>query len=269
VRPSLSLLLLALAASPAVGLDPLADLERLAAADPKPFVLVEASHEGTVNRAQGVVISPRGHVLSAGHVAFISEQKGFSDQFRISLRGRGGAVPGGAAHLHKTLFADREGVAFFEHYYPARLLRANGSRFLAQADLALFKMKPSGDLPTVEFFAQERPQIALGETLYLCHYNFPHRPADPTFLINPIRVVGVAQTSFGPQYLGEGYYRIGSSGGALLKDGRLIGLQSAAYTVNAKDGTEIPLGLISFQPVWAKMVEALLEEGADESAPPP
>jgi hypothetical protein len=42
-------------------------IERLAAADPKPFVLVEARGEGSVTRGQGVVITAQGHVLSAGH----------------------------------------------------------------------------------------------------------------------------------------------------------------------------------------------------------
>lgn len=92
----------------------------------------------------------------------------------------------------------------------------------------------------------------------MCHYNFPTKPADPTFLINPVEVVGVAQTSSGFQYLAKGYYRVGSSGGALLKDGRLVGIQSAAYTVNARDVGEIPLGLISFQLVWGGLFEGLL-----------
>ena len=63
--------------------------------------------------------------------------------------------------------------------------------------------------------------------------------ADPTFLMNPVEVVGVVQTTSGLQYLARGYYRWGSSGGAILREGRLIGIQSAAYTVNARDIGEI------------------------------
>ena len=73
-------------------------------------------------------------------------------------------------------------------------------------------------------------------------------------------MVGVAQTSSGLQYLAKGYYRIGSSGSAILKDGKLIGIQSSAYTVNAKDIGEIPLGLISFHMVWRNQIKQLLEE---------
>ena len=101
--------------------------------------------------------------------------------------------------------------------------------------------------------------MEIGETLHLCHYNFPHKPADPLFLINPVEVVGVAQTSSGMQYLAKGYYRVGSSGGAILKNGKLIGIQSSAYTVNAEGGGEIPLGLISFHLVWKDRLSSILE----------
>ena len=87
------------------------------------------------------------------------------------------------------------------------------------------------------------------------------------FLASPVEVVGIAQTSSGVQYLAKGYYRVGSSGGAILKDGRLIGIQSSAYTVNARDIGEIPLGLISFQLVWRGLFDGLLEspsEGGNE-----
>jgi hypothetical protein len=212
-----------------------------------------------VARAQGVVISPQGHVLSAGHVTYISADTSYTDKFRISLRGRGKAFPEGATHIHKTIFSDREGAEFFEHYYETELIKEKESRFVAQADLCVFKLKSKTELPSVEFFSRQKPKVELGETLYLCHYNFPHQAADPTFLISPIKIVGVAETSSGFQFLGEGYYRVGSSGGAILKDGRLIGIQSAAYTVNAKDIGEIPLGLISFQLVWRDMFDEVLD----------
>ena len=76
----------------------------------------------------------------------------------------------------------------------------------------------------------------------------------------------MARTSSGFQYLAKGYYRVGSSGGALLKDGKLIGIQSAAYTVNAKNIGEIPMGLISFQLVWKDQVKHLLKKPEKESA---
>ena len=46
---------------------------------------------------------------------------------------------------------------------------------------------------------------------------------------------------------------------AILKDGKLIGIQSSAYTVNAKDVGEIPLGLISFHLVWKNQIKNLLK----------
>ena len=78
-------------------------------------------------------------------------------------------------------------------------------------------------------------------------------------MINPVEVVGVTETPSGLQYLARGYYRVGSSGGAILKDGKLIGVQSSAYTVNAKDVGEIPLGLISFHLVWKNQIKDLLK----------
>lgn len=249
---------------------PLAEVERLVAAEVKPFVVVEVAAENMVNRGQGVVISPQGHVLTAGHIAFVSPEKGFSDKTRISLRGRGEKFPGGYVHVHKTAFADREGAEFFEYFYGAELIRNKESRFFAEADLSVYRLKAGAELPYVEFFSQEKPKLEAGETLQLCHYNFPHQPADPTFLINPVKVVGMTQTPSGVQYLGEGYYRVGSSGGALLKNGRVIGIQSAAYTVNAKGGGETPLGLISFQLVWKQMfAEALGAGPAGEKTPAP
>ena len=55
-------------------------LEKLAGADPAPFVIVEGSGEDTKGRAQGVIISPKGHVLSVGHIAWIDADKSFTDK---------------------------------------------------------------------------------------------------------------------------------------------------------------------------------------------
>lgn len=249
---------LALSASRTQAEDALVTIERLAAADPKPFALVEATGKGNVNRAQGVVISPRGHVLSVGHVSWVKNTRRFSDKFRVSFRGTGQRLPGGLVHAHKAVFSDYEDATFFEHYYSATQLRNQGSRFVGQGDLAIFQIEGEGPFPHIDFYADAKPEVKMGDVFHLGHYSFPHKAADPTFLINPVKVVGVARTPFGMQYLAEGYYRVGSSGGAILKDGRLIGIQSAAYTVNASDVGEIPLGLISFQLVWRDLIEGAL-----------
>jgi len=244
----------------------LGSIEQLAAADPKPFVLVEAIGEGNIIRGQGVVISAEGHVLSAGHVSWDGKNGRFADEFRISLRGTGDGLPKGAVHIHKTVYSDREDAVFFEHYYSAKLQKQHGSRFIGQGDLALFHINADGDFPKIDFYSEKKPRIQLGDVFHLCHFSFPHKAAEPTFLVNPVKIVGVVQTTSGIQYLAEGYYRVGSSGGALLKDGRLIGIQSAAYTVNAMDIGEIPMGLISFQLVWGDMVESHLFRPADDPA---
>ena len=239
----------------------LGNLENLASMEPKPFVVVEASRNKVKNRGQGVVVSPQGHVLSAAHIAWIGKDGNYSEDFRISFRGNGKNLPQGQVHLHSTTFSDREDALFKENYYRGNLLRLAGSRFINGRDVALFKIKSEGNksFPFIDFYSSEKPTIKKGETFYLCHYNFPHKPADPFFLINPVEVVGVAQTASGFQYLAKGYYRIGSSGGAILKDGKLIGIQSSAYTVNAKDVGEIPLGLISFHLVWKNQIKNLLK----------
>lgn len=241
--------------------DGLKRFEKLSSMQPKPFVIVEASGKKIKNRGQGVVVSKEGHVLSAAHIAWIGEDGNYSEDFRISFRGNGKNLPQDQVHLHSTTFSDRENALYKENYYKAQLLRLDNSRFLKGRDLALFKMQSTTEqkFPMLEFYSSTKPEINIGDTFYLCHYNFPHKPADPFFLINPIEVVGVAQTSSGLQFLAKGYYRIGSSGGAILKDGKLIGIQSSAYTVNAKDVGEIPLGLISFHLVWKNQIKNLLK----------
>ncbi|BDS08843.1 hypothetical protein NT6N_38830 [Oceaniferula spumae] len=253
---------LTLGGLPAGAQEALKVIEKLAAADPKPFVIIEGSGEKTKNRAQGVVISSKGHVLSVGHVAWISDDNAFTEKFRISFRGKGENLPKGMAHKHKTLFADRENAAFFEQYYSAKIHKSGGSRFVVGGDLAVFKMEGKGDFPKMEFYSKSKPELALGETLHLCHFTFPHKAADPYFLINPVEIVGVAQTAHGLQYLAKGYYRIGSSGGAILKNGKLIGIQASAYTVNAKGVGEVPLGLISFELVWSDQFKEALDSAA-------
>jgi len=243
-------------------------IEQLADADPKPFVIVEASGKASKNRAQGVVISSKGHVLSAGHVAWVDAEKAFTDRFRISFRGTGKGLPGKAAHIHKLVFSDREKATFVERYFAATLQRQGTSRFVDGGDLALFQIKAEGTFPKLDFFSQDKPVVTAGDILHLCHFTFPHKAGDPFFLISPLEVAGVANTSSGFQYLAKGYYRVGSSGGAILKNGRLIGIQSSAYTVNAKNIGEIPLGLISFQLVWGEMFKGLLASPPDNANAP-
>ena len=231
-------------------------LAKLVEADPKPFVVVEASGKTVKSRAQGVVISESGLVLSCGHIAWISEDKMFTDKFRVSFRGTGKGLPDGTKHVHTAVFTDREDQKFIENYYSAELQKQGATRFLAGGDLALFQIESNAQppFPKLGFFSKEKPSLSIGETLHLCHFNFPHNAGDPFFLANPVEVVGIAKTSSGTQYLAKGYYRVGSSGGAILKDGRLIGIQSSAYTVNATGIGEIPLGLISFEMVWEDRV---------------
>lgn len=261
----LSLAILATGLPQAMADDDLKVLEQLAEADPKPFVIVEGSGKDTQSRAQGVVVSSKGLVLSVGHIAWIEADKAFTDRFRISFRGKGEGLPSPPAHVHRTAFLDREGRKFLEHYFPATLKRQGDTRFVGDGDLAIFQIEAKAGFPTLDFFSKEKPSLDDGETLHLCHFTFPHKPGDPFFLINPVEVVGVAQTSWGIQYLARGYYRVGSSGGAILKDGKLIGIQSSAYTVNATGVGEIPLGLISFQPVWEDLFDGILESSADDA----
>ena len=257
----LSILSISLWGKEVIDRDGLKRFEKLSSMQPKPFVIVEASGKKIKNRGQGVVVSEEGHVLSAAHIAWIGEDGNYSENFRISFRGKGENLPRGEVHRHTTTFSDRENASFKENYYRAKLLKLNGMRFLGGRDLALFKIQSNmaKSFPFVDFHSLNKPKVKKGEIFYLCHYNFPHKAANPLFLINPVTVVGVAKTTTGLQYLAEGYYRVGSSGGAILKNGKLIGIQSSAYTVNAREVGEIPLGLISFHLVWKDQIKDLLE----------
>ena len=235
----------------------LSDLEALAGAEQKPFVIVEATKGEAVSRAQGVVIGKQGLVLTVGHVNWVPPSEDYADKFRVSFRGKGPKLPKDAAHIHATINSNLEQRKFYEFYYKADLIRDGESRFVGQQDLSLMKIETKRDLPVLEFYSEQRPKLKIGDTLYLCHYCFPHQQADPTFLINPIRVVGIAQTHDGLQCVAKGFYRIGSSGGAVLKDGKLVGIQSRAYTINDREGDEDPQGLVSFQLVWKGMFDQI------------
>ena len=234
-------------------------LRDLAASDPKPFVIVESTVKGTTSRGQGVLVTPQGHVVSAGHVSWDNKAEAHAASFRIKVRTRSGGVPAGFEHHHKTKFVDREDAVFHEHRYVAKWLRREDSRFVDGKDLCVLKVDAKDALPCLPFFSEDEPELAVGEVLHLCHYHWPHSDAEPTFLINPIEIVGVAETTSGPQYLARGFCRWGSSGGAILKNGRLVGIQSAAYTINAKDIGEVPAGLLSFEVVYRELFDGLLD----------
>ena len=291
--PLPALALAALFSLPTEGGTDLNTMEQLASRDLKPFVVIEASDGATAgNRTnavsdtvreappttvtkghgQGVLISPAGHVLSAGHVSYLkADVQAFAEQTRISFRaGRDlDELPAGVVHEHTTNFDDMEGRPFYEFFYDADLLMLDGSRYIGPRDLCVYRIDAKGgDFPCVEFYARRRPRLGSGDVVHLCHYVFPDRPADPHFMVNPITVVGVVDTPSGLQYLAKGYYRVGSSGGAILKDGKLIGIQSSAYTVNASRHGEVPLGFLSFHLVWEEELERFIEAAAPVPSQP-
>ena len=156
-------------------------LEKLAGADPAPFVIVEGSGKNTKGRAQGVIISPKGHVLSVGHIAWIDADKSFTDKFRISFRGTSKDLPAKPSHIHKAVFTDKEDANFFEHYFPAKLLKQGESRFIKKSDLAVFQLPAGKPYPKIDFFSKEKPVLSSGDILHLCHFTFPTKPATPPF----------------------------------------------------------------------------------------
>ena len=180
-------------------------LEKLAEADPAPFVIVEGSGKDTKGRAQGVIISPKGHVLSVGHIAWIDTDKSFTDKFRISFRGTSKDLPAKPSHVHKAVFTDKEDANFFEHYFPAKLLKQGESRFIGKSDLAVFQLPAGKPYPKIDFFSKEKPVVSSGDILHLCHFTFPHKAGNPSFLMNEVEVVGVTKTSSGLQYLAKGF----------------------------------------------------------------
>ena len=210
-------------------------LKHLVELDPKPFAMVEGVGKGKTPAGQGVFVREDGMMVTAGHLCWNGAEQEYVQRFHAILRTRAGEAPAGATHHHKAEFLDREGAVFHEHRYPAELVRQEGSRFVAGKDVCLVQVEQGGPFPKVGFYSNDEPEVELGDVLYLCHYFLLSEKAEPTFLVNPIEVVGVADTTSGTQYLASGFYRWGSSGAAILKDGRLLGVQSGAYTVNAKD----------------------------------
>ena len=121
-----------------------------------------------------------------------------------------------------------------------------GSRLWSGFDLSLFRIKANENFNYLEFFSKKEPTLKIGEILHLCHYYHPSNLGDPFLLSNPIEVVGFAQTNIGLQYLAEDFYKEVSSGGAIIKNGKFIGIQCSDYSKDAQ--------MLSFQAVWAELI---------------
>ncbi len=224
----------------------------LVSADPKPFVIIGGG--------QGVVVSPDGHVLTAAHVTFDEASSDHKDEVTVAFRKRTLKLWPGAIGQHGTKVMDAGPVTFYEESYKAAVIKKGKSAMIDKKDLGVLKIDTSAKLPYVEFYSREKPEIKIGDRLYLCHFVFPTNAGEPTFLVSPLEVIGAAHTTMGPQYLAKGFFRWGSSGSAILKDGKLIGIQSNAFTVNTRRAGEIPLGHVSFELVYEKKIENWLGE---------
>jgi len=222
-------------------------LIKIAGGDPKPFVVIDGG--------QGVVVSSDGLVLTAAHVTFDKEESGHKDEVEVAFRKRVSRPWPGAVKRHATEIVDAGPATFFEETYKASVFKKDGKAMIGGKDLGVLKIKTTAELPHVELYSREKPEIKIGDRLYMCHYVFPMSAAEPTFLVSPLTVIGAAHTTMGVQYLAKGFFRWGSSGAAILKDGKLIGIQSNAFTVNTKFAGEIPLGHVSFEVVYEKLVE--------------
>jgi len=221
-------------------------LMKIAGDDPKPFVVIGGG--------QGVVASD-GLVLTAAHVTFDEEAREHKDEAEVSFRKRVSRPWPGAAKRHELKVLDAGPATFSEETYKAGVIKKDGRAMIGGKDLGLLKIETTAELPHVEFYSREKPEIKIGDRLYMCHFVFPASAGEPTFLVSPLTVIGAAHTTMGVQYLAKGFFRWGSSGAAILKDGKLIGIQSNAFTVNTKFAGEIPLGHVSFEVVYEKLVE--------------
>ena len=251
----------------------------LAGPNDKPFVIVGNDGDG---KGQGVVISSTGYILTAAHVTYDEKADANRKEITVSFRKDKPDPWPGMFHEHRITVVDAGHPEFTEEDYKARLIQQSYRRITRRGreresqraqidgkDVALLKLDTTAALPHVEFYSKKEPPIRLGDHLYLCQYVFPTSKSDPIFLISPIEVIGVAKNTTGIQYLAEGFFRWGSSGGAILKDGKLIGIQSNGYTVNSPAG-EISLGHISFQVVYEDMLDSVIKPGTlEEQTPAP
>jgi len=233
--------------------EPTEPLEKIASAKAKPFVIIQ-------NRGQGVVISGiDGYVLTAGHVVYDKDKKVYDAEPVISFRKPELKPWPNMFSSHKITFTDVEHGDFFEESYKSKVIKDGEDFFINRKDLALLKVATSGDLPSVSFYSKGKPKIKVGERLYLCHYVFPDQKGHPLFLVSPIEVLGMSDTQTGIQYFAQGFFRWGSSGSAILKDGKLIGIQSRGYTLNAEANVKTTLGHIAFEVVYEELIEGLMK----------
>lgn len=246
----------------------LKDMLKLAAADVKPFVIIE-------NGGQGVLISEDGLVLTAAHVTFDKDKLDHKDEVDVGVRRltKSGPWPG-AVHRHGIEVTDAGPATYYQDVHKAGVLKRDGKAMIQMKDVGVLKLKTAGKqplakLPHIKLYSREKPEIKLGDKVYLCHFVFPGKPGEPTFLVSPLEVIGAANATMGVQYLAKGFFRWGSSGGAILKDGKVIGIQSNAFTVNTHFAGEIPLGHISFQLVYGKMIDEFVAKAKVNPPPPP
>ncbi len=234
--------------------DALGEFAKLAMQNDKPFVIV-AGKDGS---GQGVVITGAGHVLTAAHVTYDEEADAHTEEMTVSFRKATASPWPGMVEKEEITVVDAGHADFCEEYYRARLIKQGERAHIDGKDVALLKVETTEWIPHVEFYSRERPEIRVGDRLYMCQYCFPTEKADPIFVVTPLEVIGVARTPTGLQYLAQGFFRWGSSGAAILKEGKLIGIQSNAYTVNS-DAGEVPLGHVSFEVVYERLVKGLVE----------
>ncbi len=259
-------LLAAMCCANAVGAEngmTLKDMLKIAAVDVKPFVVIE-------NGGQGVLISEDGLVLTAAHVTFDKDKLDHKDEVNVGVRTLTKTAPLPGAVKHNTLQMTDAGPAmYYQIDYKAGVLKRDGKAMIQKKDVGVVKLKATGKMPYVKLYSKEKPEIKLGDKLYLCHFVFPKKPGEPTFLVSPLEVIGAANATMGVQYLAKGFFRWGSSGGAILKDGKVIGIQSNAFTVNTHFAGEIPLGHISFELVYGKIIDEFVAKAKINPPPKP
>ena len=244
------------------------DMLKLAGTDVKPFVVIE-------NGGQGVLISEDGHILTAAHVTFDKEKLDHKDEVEVGVRRltKSGPWPG-AVHRHAIEVVDAGPATYYQDVHKAGVLKKDGKAMIRKKDVGVLKLKTTGKLPLtklphIKLYSHEKPEIKLGDKLYLCHFVFPTKAGEPTFLVSPLEVIGAANATMGVQYLAKGFFRWGSSGGAILKDGKVIGIQSNAFTVNTHFAGEIPLGHVSFVLVYGKMIDEFVAKAKVNEPPKP
>lgn len=237
-------------------------LDAIASQDPKPFVIIGDKANGF---GQGVVIREDGYVLTAAHVTFDEKRDRHPANQTVLFRKRLSAPWPDMIRSRDITYTDAGHRTYWQEEYRAKMVKQGESEHIDGRDIGLLKLSTPAKLPHIEFYSKTKPRIRLGDQLYMCQYCFPDSEADPIFLVTPMTVIGIAQnTTAGTQVLAQGFFRWGSSGSAILKDGKLIGIQSNGYVVNYSndDGGagETQLGHLSFEVVYEDMVSGMMEK---------